>query len=66
MRPTIVLLSQAPEADGLFYLTKEQIEKMMIDAYNAGLEEGRNKALAEEYVKMTTLQMAFKDVEVKE
>lgn len=66
MRPTIILLSKAPEPDGMFCVTKEQVEKMMVDAYNAGLEEGRNKALAEEYVKMTTLQMAFKDVEVKE
>ena len=66
MKPTIILLSQAPESDGRFYATKEQIEKMMVDSYNAGLEEGRNKALAEEYVKMTTLQMAFKDVEEKE
>lgn len=66
MRPTIVLLSQDPESDGMFCVTKEQIEKVMADAYEAGLEEGRNKALAEEYVKMTTLQMAFKDVEVSE
>lgn len=66
MRPTIVLLSQAPKSDGKFCLTKEQIEKMMVDAYNAGLEEGRNKALAEEYVKMTTLQMNIAETEVKE
>ena len=66
MMPTTILLSQAPDSDGMFCVTKEQITKMMVDAYNAGLEEGRNKALAEEYVKMTTLQMAFKDVEAKE
>lgn len=66
MRPTIILLSQVPKSDGKFCLTKEQIEKLMEDSYTAGLEEGRNKALAEEYVKMTTLQMAFKDVEVSE
>ena len=66
MRPTIIFLSKAPEADGSFLATKEQVERMVIDSYNAGLEEGRNKALAEEYVKMTTLQMAFKDVEVSE
>lgn len=61
MRPTIVLLSQAPDSDGVFCVTKEQVEKMMDDAYNAGLEEGRNKALADEYVKMTMLQKIFKD-----
>lgn len=66
MRPTIILLSKAPELDGTFYATKEQVEKMVVDSYNAGFEEGRNKALAEEYVKMTTLQKVFKDVEVKE
>ena len=66
MRPTIIFLSKATEADGSFLATTEQVERMVIDSYNAGLEEGRNKALAEEYVKMTTLQMAFKDVEVKE
>ena len=66
MRPTIIFLSKAPEADGSFLATTEQVERMVIDSYNAGLEEGRNKALAEEYVKMTTLQMAFKDVEVSE
>ena len=66
MRPTIILLSQAPEPDGSFLATKEQIEKMVVDSYNAGLEEGRNKALAEEYVKMTTLQMTVKDVGVSE
>lgn len=61
MRPTIILLSKAPEADGTFCATKEQILRVMEDSYNAGLEEGRNKALAEEYVKMTTLQMTVKD-----
>ena len=66
MRPTVILLSKAPELDGTFCATKEQIEKMLVDSYNAGLEEGRNKALAEEYVKMTELQRVFKDVEVKE
>ena len=66
MRPTIILLSKAPELDGTFCATKEQVERMVVDSYNAGLEEGRNKALAEEYVKMTTLQMTVKDVEVKE
>lgn len=66
MRPTIILLSQVPESDGRFYATKEQIEKMMVDSYNAGLEEGRNKALAEEYVKMTTLQMNVDNIGVSE
>lgn len=66
MRPTIVLLSQVPKSDGKVCLTKEQIEKLMDDSYNAGLEEGRNKALAEEYVKMTTLQMNIADVEENE
>ena len=66
MRPTVILLSKAPELDGTFCATKEQIEKMLVDSYNAGLEEGRNKALAEEYVKMTELQRVFKDAEVSE
>lgn len=66
MRPTIILLSKAPEPDGSFCVTKEQIVQLMKETYEAGLEEGRNKALAEEYVKMTTLQMAVKDVEVSE
>lgn len=66
MRPTIILLSKAPEADGTFCATKEQVERMVIDSYNAGLEEGRNKALAEEYVKMTTLQMNVDDIGVSE
>ena len=66
MRPTILLLSRGLESDGKFTVTEEQIMQLMVDSYNAGFEEGRNKALAEEYVKMTTLQMAFKDVEVKE
>ena len=66
MRPTIIFLSKAPEADGSFLATTEQVERMVIDSYNAGLEEGRNKALAEEYVKMTTLQMNIADVEEKE
>ena len=66
MRPTIILLSQAPDSDGMICATKEQIEKMVVDSYNAGLEEGRNKALAEEYVKMTMLQRIFKDAEVSE
>ena len=66
MRPTIVLLSQDPESDGTFCITKEQIRQLMGESYEAGLEEGRNKALAEEYVKMTTLQMNVADVEVKE
>ena len=61
MRPTIILLSKAPELDGTFLATKEQVERMVIESYEAGLEEGRNKALAEEYVKMTTLQMTVKD-----
>ena len=38
----------------------------MKETYEAGLEEGRNKALAEEYVKMTTLQMNIAEVEEKE
>ena len=66
MMPTTILLSQAPDSNGMFCVTKEQITKMMVDAYNAGLEEGRNKALAEEYVKMTELQRVFKDAEVSE
>ena len=66
MRPTILVLSRVLESDGKFTVTEEQIMQLMVDSYNAGFEEGRNKALAEEYVKMTTLQMAFKDVEVKE
>ena len=66
MRPTILVLSRVLESDGKFTVTEEQIRQLMVDSYNAGFEEGRNKALAEEYVKMTTLQMAFKDVEVKE
>ena len=66
MKPTIILLSKDPDSDGIFRATKEQILRIMEDSYNAGLEEGRNKALAEEYVKMTTLQMTFKDVEVSE
>jgi hypothetical protein len=66
MRPTIILISKDPGLDGMFNVTKEQIQKLMEDSYTAGLEEGRNKALAEEYVKMTRLQMAFKDVEVSE
>lgn len=66
MRPTIILLSKAPELDGTFLATKEQVERMVIESYEAGLEEGRNKALAEEYVKMTTLQMNIDDIEVKE
>ena len=64
--PTILVLSRALESDGKFTVTEEQIRQLIVDSYNAGLEEGRNKALAEEYVKMTTLQMAFKDVEEKE
>lgn len=66
MRPTVVFISKIPESDGMFCITKEQIEKVVVDSYNAGLEEGRNKALAEEYVKMTTLQMNIADVEEKE
>lgn len=66
MKPTIILLSQAPDSDGRFYATKEQILRVMEDSYNAGLEEGRNKALAEEYVKMTTLQMNIDDIGVSE
>ena len=66
MRPTVVFISKIPESDGMLGVTKEQIEKVVIDSYNAGLEEGRNKALAEEYVKMTTLQMNIAEAEVKE
>ena len=66
MRPTVVFISKIPESDGMFCITKEQIKKVVVDSYNAGLEEGRNKALAEEYVKMTTLQMNVANVEVKE
>ena len=66
MRPTVVFISKIPESDGMLCVTKEQIEKVVVDSYNAGLEEGRNKALAEEYVKMTTLQMNIADVEEKE
>lgn len=66
MRPTILVLSRGLGSDGKFTVTEEQIRQLMGDSYNAGVEDGRNKALAEEYVKMTTLQMAFKDVEVSE
>lgn len=66
MRPTIVFVSKIPESDGMFSVTKEQIEKLMVDTYEAGLEEGRNKALAEEYVKMTTLQMNIDNIGVRE
>lgn len=66
MRPTILVLSRALESDGKFNVTEGQVRQLMEDSYNAGLEEGRNKALAEEYVKMTTLQMNIADVEEKE
>ena len=66
MRPTIVFVSKIPESDGMLSVTKEQIEKLMVDTYEAGLEEGRNKALAEEYVKLTTLQMNIDNIGVRE
>ena len=66
MRPTIILLSKATESDGTFCITKEQIRQLMGETYEAGLEEGRNKALAEEYVKMTTLQMNVDNIGVSE
>ena len=66
MRPTIIFLSKAPELDGTIYATKEQVERMVVDSYNAGFEEGRNKALAEEYVKMTTPQMNIDNIGVSE
>lgn len=66
MRPRVLIVNRMPDTDGMIAFTEEMIVKLMTDSYEAGLEEGRNKALADEFVKMTMLQMNIDDIEVKE
>ena len=66
-RPLCIVKSYpALEPDGKWLIPEQDFWDYLDRAYSLGFEDGRNKALAEEYVKMTTLQMNIDNIGVSE